>query len=68
MTRWTAKRLDAVINAVTSMLAGEEGEGDFLCSAEDLNAGLARLQEEREVIRARHERLRRSGHVFGVDK
>lgn len=51
-TRWTKKRLEAVINAVTAMLAGEEGEGDWdpSHSAEDLQAGLQRLQEEREAL------------------
>jgi hypothetical protein len=52
MTRWTIKRLNAVINAVTAMLAGEEGEGDWdpANSADDLNAGLRRLLEERERL------------------
>ena len=58
MTRWTKKRLDAVINAVTAMLAGEEGEGDWdpNTSAADLEAGLARLQEERARLHARGSR------------
>lgn len=52
-TRWTKKRLDAVINAVTAMLAGEEGEGDWdpRHSADDMQAGLRRLQEEREALK-----------------
>lgn len=47
--RWTVARLNAVINAVTAMLAGEEGEGDWDPdnSAEDLQAGLEILIEER---------------------
>lgn len=46
-TPWTVKRLEAVICAVTAMLAGEEGEGDGAhVTHEDLNAGLARLQDE----------------------
>lgn len=47
-TRWTKKRLKALINAATAMLAGEEGEGDWdpSNSADDLSAGLTRLQEE----------------------
>jgi hypothetical protein len=47
-TRWTKKRLDAVINAVTAMLSGEEGEGDWDPdnSSKDMEAGLQRLREE----------------------
>ena len=46
--RWTVKRLSAVINAVTAMQAGEEGEGDWDPdnSADDLQAGLEWLQAE----------------------
>lgn len=52
-TPWTKRRLDAVINAVTAMLAGEEGEGDWAPDnkAEDLRAGLNRLIEGREGMR-----------------
>ena len=52
-TKWTKKRLDAVINAVTAMMAGEEGEGDWdpSHSAEDLQAGLDRLQQERDALK-----------------
>ncbi len=52
-TPWTKKRLDAVINAVTAMLAGEEGEGDWdpSHSSDDLNAGLERLQQERDMLK-----------------
>lgn len=53
LTPWTDRRLGAVINAVTAMLAGEEGEGDFLCAAEDLEAGLERLQQERARLEKR---------------
>ena len=51
-TPWTKKRLDSVINAVTAMMAGEEGEGDWdpRHSTEDMEAGLRRLQEEREAL------------------
>ena len=54
-TSWTARRLDAVINAVTSMLAGEDGEGDWDPEhpREDMEAGLKRLQEERERLMPR---------------
>lgn len=50
MKRWTKRRLDAVINAVTAMLAGEEGEGDWdpKYSSEDMHAGL-------EILQALHE-------------
>lgn len=64
MTRWTIKRLDAVINAITAMLAGEEGEGDWdpAHSADDMQAGLRRMLEERERLqRAGRERLQRAG-------
>jgi hypothetical protein len=51
-TRWTIKRLDAAINALNAMLAGEEGEGDWSPdhSADDLESALKRLQEEREQL------------------
>jgi hypothetical protein len=47
--RWTARRLDAAINAVKAMLATEEGEGDWdpAHTADDLEAALARLRWER---------------------
>lgn len=49
---WTVKRLNAAINALTAMLAGEEGEGDWDPdhSADDMNAALTRLQEERDRL------------------
>lgn len=54
MTRWTHKRLDAVIGAVTAMLAQEEGEGDGVGIAfEDLQDGLKRLREERARLKKR---------------
>lgn len=51
MKRWTIKRIDAAISACTAMLAGEEGEGDFMCSADDLNAALEILQATRGQTR-----------------
>lgn len=49
-TPWTKKRLHAAINALTAMLAGEEGEGDWdpANSEDDMRAALHRLQEELE--------------------
>ena len=54
-TPWTKKRLRAVINAVTAIMAGEEGEGDWNPenSTSDMEAGLRRLQEELEAMKAR---------------
>jgi hypothetical protein len=58
VTRWTVKRLDAVINAVTAMMAGEWGEGDWDPdnSADDMAAGLRRLQDERERLEKRQDK------------
>lgn len=52
---WTAKRCDAALNAITAMLAGEEGEGDWDPDnrAEDLEAA-------RDIIFDIRERLRRN--------
>lgn len=54
-TRWTSARLRAAINAITSMLAGEEGEGDWdpEISGDDMRAALHRLLEESAELEAR---------------
>jgi hypothetical protein len=51
-TRWTLPRLRAAINAMTAMLAGEEGEGDWdpEISGDDMRAALRRLQEEHDAL------------------
>lgn len=54
--RWTEKRLAAAIQAVTAMLAGEEGEGDAEgLTFDDLEGALARLQHEQERLRAKRQ-------------
>ena len=55
MKRPTIKQLDAVISAVTAMLAGEEGEGDWdhAHSADDMEAGLQWLKEQRDRLALR---------------
>lgn len=45
----TEQQLKALMNAATAMLAGQEGEGDFLCRADVLEratVALARAKRE----------------------
>jgi hypothetical protein len=60
MTRWTERRLNAVLNAASAMRAGEVGKGDWGpdVTAADLDGGMTCLHHE--ILRLRHPVKRQS--------
>jgi hypothetical protein len=51
VTNWTRKRINAALQAINAMLAGEEGEGDAEgITFDDLQAAAQRLREERDRL------------------
>lgn len=55
---WTVRRCDAALNAITAMLAGEEGAGDWDpdVKAEDLEAARDILIDIRERLTSKGRR------------